>query len=409
MGLLEEAERLLHEAFPWRAVVERPGEWAFVSVSFEALANTASADSIDIRFERDPGDTFARCTLGDLREAASTGRLRLGDRVVRQPEPDDVALLAEPFRDLIGWQSKSDAAWVSRMRLHQSWWRTFHLRVPFGTGPNKGSRRSYGNMLSSGAAGRHFNFTSDAAIAECTKRIDSGDPGVDPWRTTRNLLASQPMALNLFGPLIQDRDLATVAFDRLVGDVAEVTGGEVERLSDALGDHTAFDVFFTYRRSDGSPGCIAIETKLTEPFSQNAYEWSRYVQHSAFDTKVWNTTDTAALGSPRWSQLWRNHLLARAEAAQRSLGEPIVLVVHHPDDPHCATNVAGYQRLLCEPVGCRSVDIGTVIAAVREAAPSGDEWIDRFTDRYLRLDLSDGLVTCPGFRYEADARSAGVV
>ncbi len=102
-----------------------------------------------------------------------------------------------------------------------------------------------------------------------------------------------------------------------------MTNVEVERLSDALGDHTTFDAFATFRRSDGSNGCVAVETRLTEPFSRQAYDWSKYVAHPAFASGGFATVDTALLGDPRWSQLWRNHLLALAEAdRRRELGEP---------------------------------------------------------------------------------------
>jgi hypothetical protein len=70
-------------------------------------------------------------------------------------------------------------------------------------------------------------------------------------------------------------------FQRLLSnsEVSAVTSIEIERLSDALGDRTAFDAFVTYRRPDGAHACVAVETKLTEPFSQQAYDWTRYVAH----------------------------------------------------------------------------------------------------------------------------------
>ena len=390
-----EADALLRKVFPWGATVERPGEWKFLAVRYYALGDASVDDLIGVLFERHPGETNAIVSRADLETAVHTGELDLGDRIVRRPEAGDAALLAEPFETLIGPQSPSDSAWLARMRLHQSWWRTFRLRVPFGRGPTPGGRGVYGNMLDDGAAESGANFLSDDARAAYQARIAQNSTGVDPWRTRRNLLASQAMAFNLFGHLARNLELATGLFAAVVNDVDEVTHGEIERLSGALGDHTAFDAFFTYRRSDASNGCIAIETKLTEPFSQKAYDWAHYLAKPAFTTGSWKTADPETLGNPRWSQLWRNHLLAIAEeTAHPEIGKPTLLVIHHPADPHCATNVAGYRALLTDPAQCQAFDLASVVNVLRPMMSDGSEnaaWLNRFDERYLKLELSAPL------------------
>lgn len=423
--------RLVHRAFPWGAVLERPGVAPVLTMHLDAIADPADPAApgmVELRIADEPGGALGRCAIADLHAAAGSGRVHLGDRTLRRPEPEDAALLTEPFLTLIGWQSKSDASWVARMRLHQSWYRTFRLRLPFGTGPNepspseqdsdaKGpsdeSAGKYGNMLTAVPAAEGRNFTSMVAYHQYRTRVDDGRPGVDPWRTTRNLLASQPMAFNLFGPLVDDRarELATAVLRSIVPDVHEVTHGEIERPSDALGDRTAFDVYFEYRRSDGTTACIAVETKLTEKFSQRAYDWDHYLASPGFDSAVWTTADPSTLGNLRWSQLWRNHLLARAESTRYRHGEPTVLVVHHPQDLACVKTVNGYRQLLRDRDRCRSVDIGTVLDAVRMASePTGvPSWVEDFADRYLRLGLSAQLTKLHGVRYEDDARRAGMV
>ncbi|MFM8303197.1 MAG: PGN_0703 family putative restriction endonuclease, partial [Actinomycetota bacterium] len=281
------------------------------------------------------------------------------------------------------------------------------------TGPDEESTAKYGSMLTEAPAEAGRNFTSELAHGEYRARVADGRPGVDPWRTTRNLLASQPMAFNLFGPLVDDRnrDLATAVLRQIVPDVDQVTLGDIERPSDALGDRTAFDVYFEYRRNDGTTACIAIETKLSEPFSQKAYDWNHYLGSPGFDPAVWTTADPGALGNLRWSQLWRNHLLARAESARRGFDEPTVLVVHHPQDLACVKTVNGYRQLLRDRDRCRSVDVATVLDAVRTASePTGvPEWVEEFADRYLRFGLSAPLAKLHGMRYEGDARRAGLV
>lgn len=206
------------------------------------------------------------------------------------------------------------------------------------------------------------------------------------------------MAFNVFGHLSKHLDLATGLFRSILGpdEVGELTGIDIERLSPALRDRTAFDAFATYQRPDGTPGCVAVETKLTEKFSQQPYNWETYLNHPAFDPAVWTTTDPNVLGDKRWSQLWRNHLLARAATTTNpDLGTASVLVVHHPQDPHCADAVAGYRRLLTDPDTVQPVDLMEIRAALGELVegdPDQEAWLADLYDRYLNLRLSDGLV-----------------
>lgn len=315
------ADALLRRAFPWGAHVTVPSGSAFLSVRHDVVDIEHGPDRATLRFERDPGDTVQVVDRLRLERAADTRALEFdGGGGCRQPATADLHLLAFPFRDLIAYQAQSDSKWVARMRLHQSWWRTFRLRAAFGAGPTPSSTKRYGNMLDSATADAGLNFLTADARASYDARVALTHKGVDPWRTRRNLLASQPLAFNLFGHLSRHLEIATGLFRHLLGDkeVGAVTSVEIERLSDALGDRTAFDAFATYLRPGGTTGCIAIETKLTEPFSQKAYNWDYYRDHGAFDAEVWTTSDTATLGDRRWSQLWRNHLLARAESAAKS-------------------------------------------------------------------------------------------
>ncbi|GIU86697.1 MAG: hypothetical protein KatS3mg009_1212 [Acidimicrobiia bacterium] len=393
-------EVLLRRAFPWGVHVARDSGPEFVSVRYGVVESDPPAATATVCLEWDSGETSQTVTAADLERAAVDGAVRLPNGVrLRQPEVGDVHLLASPLRDLVGPQVPSDDPWVARMRLHQSWWRTFRLRVPFGYGPTPSSEKRYGNMIDEDAARHNRNFLTPEAARAYRQRVAEGPAGIDTWRTSRNLLASQTMAFNVFGHLGAHLDLATQLFAALLGDdeVALVRAIEMERLSDALGDRTAFDVFVTYERSGGGNGCVAIETKLTEPFSQRAYDWKRYLSHTAFGTDVWATSDASRLGDPRWSQLWRNHLLARAECARApELGTATLMVVHHPGDPHCAANVDGYRALLHDPRAVRGVDLQAIVDTLRDCTAADDEhqqrWIRDLEDRYLDLRPSEGLI-----------------
>lgn len=399
-----EAEELLRTALPWGAVVTVQSGSPFVSLDYRVAddmePDPVNGDMVVVSFVREPTDNSrARPTVTRqaLEVAAKTGMLSFSDGgSARHPEIEDLQSLADPERDFVGPQSNGESGFIRRMRLHQSWWRTFRLRVPFGTGPWPSSTARYGNMLGATGDDAGLNFLTPEAQAAYAKRWEEAHEGVDPFRTRRNLMASQPMCFNVFGHLDSHRDLATHLLREILGtdEVATVTGIEVERLSTALGDRTAFDAFVTYLRPDGIPACVAVETKLTEKFSQHEYDWSYYVAHSAFDTAVWKTTDTSQLGNLQWSQLWRNHLLGRAESAAKNLGPVSMLVVHHPKDSACDENVTGYCALLHDNVKVMAVDlqrIHDILSTAAQGDPAQQRWLADLADRYLNLHLSDPL------------------
>jgi len=91
-------------------------------------------------------------------------------------------------------------------------------------------------------------------------------------------------------------------------------------------------------------------------------------------------------------------LLARAEVkVNPGLGEPIVLVVHHPADRTCGTAVDGYRALLTEPDQVRAVDLGRIAASLESLvdAETDTAWHAALCDRYLDLDLSAPLLDLP--------------
>ena len=136
-------------------------------------------------------------------------------------------------------------------------------------------------MLDEDAAKAGRNFLTPAIRALADTRIAEGGGMVDADRLRRNMLSSQPMCFNLFGELAAEPRHGTSLVRALWGDhIGEVTSVRFEwaptPASEYLSDKTAFDAFIEYDASDGKPGFIAIETKLTEPFSQTVYDGDKY-------------------------------------------------------------------------------------------------------------------------------------
>lgn len=426
-----EADDLLRRAFPYGATVHLELGGEFLSLRYKGGRGTRP-DSLGVYFVRDPGDTSADVSPLELERAAVTGRLSMPTGRVRRPEAGDCRMLAFPFDAFVGPQSsdphKPDSdRFRARLRLHQSWWRTFRLRVPFGTGPTRSSTSPFGNMLLAEDGADGLNFVSPEAHLSFRGALATGRTGVKAWDTANNLLTSQAMCFNVFGHLRHHPDLAAAFFAEVLAEphTAEVQGIEIEHHSDAIPDKTAFDAY-TFRSGAGD---VAIETKLTEPFSQTEYHWRCYTRTCAAASGRWLTDDPARLGDLRWSQLWRNHLLAveghlrrighdcgnqwagRCRDSQEVCGNrtggcrdprrgggpewPRVMVVHHPLDTKCIDAVRGYRSLLADPVDVVCVDLRTVVDTLRRLVgddPAQRGWLDRLDERYLRLDLSEALV-----------------
>jgi len=227
--------------------------------------------------------------------------------------------------------------------------------------------------------------------------------GVEPDRCQRNLLSSQPMAFNVFGPLTSAPELATRLLRPLVADLDRVTGVQIEvppqPAVEYLDDRTSFDVLVTYQATDGTSAFLGIETKLTERFSDKDYDIKpAYRRITEAPGSPWRPGVTEQCNVKSWSQLWRDHLLVEACArhASRPYGERgRVVVVRHPLDPEIGPVLAGYERLLSDASTCVDLPLDRLVSVWREHADGDAErqWLTRLHDRYVDLSLSEHLAT----------------
>ena len=104
---------------------------------------------------------------------------------------------------------------------------------------------------------------------------------IEEYRLFNNLLSSQPMAFNLFCPLIQlmhegkealvtqivQAIFPTIAIGRVTEVGLEYLHTDIENY---LGDKTAMDAIIRYHDPSGRPCFIAIETKYTDVLGENS-------------------------------------------------------------------------------------------------------------------------------------------
>ena len=302
---------------------------------------------------------------------------------------------------IVGPQSPTDSRFARRMRFHQSWYRANRLGIPYGTGPRPGSTRLLGSMLPKEAAERGLNFLNPAIFEVARKRMAQKDGLVEPFRLLHNMLASQAMCFNLFGPLVDDPEVATALIRAIFPtEVDRVTRVEIEYAPvpahEYLGDNTAFDAFVEYTRPDNRLAFIGIETKLSEPFSRKEYCSERYRELTVSRLSPWSSDAWPAVKIIRHNQLWRDHLLV--EAMLRHSRSPYVagrlVLVRHPQDMTCEKVVADY-RLLLRPDDDTFVDLplDRLVTAWKSSVPSGDEqkhaWLVGVQERYLQLEDSE--------------------
>jgi len=284
------------------------------------------------------------------------------------------------------------------MRRHQSWYRSVVLNLPYGTGPGPNSASFYGNMLTriDGEAG--LNFLSSEIFQVVQNRIAQGGGAIERFRLLHNMLSSQPMCFNLFGPLVIDLDLAKTLLQTIVPEsILEVIRVDIEwspiPKTDYLNDHTAFDAFVEYRTTDRQLIGLGIETKLSEPFSQKEYDRPEYRRWMLDTDSPWlpEAWDKAqAIGH---NQLWREHLLAVAMKNQpgSAYSKVRLMLVHHAEDVECARKFSNYKNLLKDnddTLLALSLDQIVVrwMSAVKQEKHK--EWLKAFKKRYVDLELS---------------------
>ena len=299
----------------------------------------------------------------------------------------------------LGPQCRSDSPFAARMRLHQSWYRANVLRLSHGTGPKPHDTSHYGNMLTRADAEAGRNFLNPGIAQVARDRIAQGGGHVEPFRLFHNMLSSQPMCFNLFGPLVNNPMLACRLLSSLLpGGVAEVTRVAIEwapmPLGNYLNDGTSFDAFIEYRAANGLLCALGIETKLTEPFSQSEYDGERYRRWMRVLNPPWRPEADATVHKIQHNQLWRDHLLTVALRHQSNspYAATRLMLVRHPEDRDCAEVLVNYRKLLRDnddslidmPLD-RLVDAWATALA---DAPQRD-WIQGFRVRYLELRRSE--------------------
>ena len=212
----------------------------------------------------------------------------------------------------------TDNRFRAAARLLQALWRE-DRNLPIGVHPGReGKTRRLGSSIamSAGMTGANFIHPAIARLAKREMIYREAGAAYDDIRLLTNLLSSQPLVFNLFGPLKLDLATATAVFDVLApGFMSEITeilfehspGRGDLRFS---GDGTAFDLLVRGFGPAGQRRFIAIEVKYSESGQEPLPRFSgRYDEIAPGSGLFIDATNPALRANPA-QQLFRQMCLA---------------------------------------------------------------------------------------------------
>ncbi|MCY1644024.1 PGN_0703 family putative restriction endonuclease [Methylorubrum sp. SL192] len=218
--------------------------------------------------------------------------------------------------------------------------------------------RRLGSRISTAAGALGSNFLHPDIVPVVTRALAYREPGAayDVDRLKTNLLSSQPLAFNLFGPLACDLALATRF-------VAELLPGTLTEVTDILFEHspgrgaprftadrTAFDIVLRGRDATGARAIVAMEVKYSEVGHEHAPPpHPRHAQIARTTPDLFVDPDDPTLTGPACQQLFRQHCLASAMLTA-GLADKATLAFIAPTHNQLAHAAAAtYTRQLADP------------------------------------------------------------
>jgi hypothetical protein len=259
--------------------------------------------------------------------------------------------------------------------------------------------RPLGSMLDRESGSRGLNFLTDEIFQVARRRIGTRHGTVDEYRLLHNLLSSQPMCFNLFGPFVADHDLATRVFRHLFSEtVSRVLDVQIEYApepaAEYLDDRTAFDAFIEYEHVDGKRAFVGVETKLIEPFSPQHYDGPKYRRWVERPDSPWPEETWGQLDAISHNQLWRDHLLAfalcRHPSSPYAHGQ-LMLVAPRADEASWSAAEAYRHLVSADDRSFMQFDLEEFVDGIAAAPLRTDEqnWLRDFRRRYVDLTESE--------------------
>jgi hypothetical protein len=284
----------------------------------------------------------------------------------------------------------SEPAWRAKYRLLQSWYRQMVIKAP----ADRYRGRYRGNHLAQEwlAKDPNANFISPEVANYMAKRVPevlAQGGAIEETHLKGNLLSSQPLCFNIFGHLKAFPEQARAVLNAIFElDIANIEVMEAEWAPDPslhLEDKTAFDAYIQYTTTDAKRGFIGIETKYTEPFTQQVYDRPPYRRVTDDPDSGLKPGAAEALKGKPTNQLWRNALLAASVRKVESFDIGHVAVLACKADPILTDVVKRLEAQLEDPKSILRVASYEDLIAEANKYPELAEWASAFNGRYLDL------------------------
>lgn len=247
----------------------------------------------------------------------------------------------------IGALYPADDDFKARARKHQAQYRAEVLGVEWDT---------YGNRLTKKDGEALLIYYDKLGVREAKIRRF---PDYSSKRDG-DMLRSEHIPFNMFGPLQTNADLAKQVLGKLIGrEIADLLALEFEWAPEPrelyLGDRTAFDVYACLKPKDQQIRCIGlgIEVKYTERgYPIGNTESKRVADH---DSLYWCVTRKSgafvpdgygALASDDLRQIWRNHLLGLAMRIHGDINDFVSVTLYPAGNTHFTNALAAYRAHL---------------------------------------------------------------
>jgi hypothetical protein len=282
------------------------------------------------------------------------------------------------------WAEKGDSPWMAGCRWLQAWWRD---KNGWPTGPRTaGDEKQAAAMLHEGVDDNasYFDLATYEQVEEFFISIGYGSVATRD-RYLRNLMSSEPIAFNIFGPFTGAADglLPWVKkFDTKATAVDEVRFQWAPKKSVAFPGGSLFDACVVYRAGD-SRRFIGVETKYADDPNVTSLKVRQPNVDATVGSKHWREGADRRLEAAALRQTWLNTLMAQALVDNESefdRGQVVVLSCEADVATSTATGVVRAE--LAKPdtwLTWRSYE--SVVDALAKSAPAG--WAAWFRERYL--------------------------
>lgn len=313
---------------------------------------------------------------------------------------------------------KTDNDFTRKARLLQAMHRK-ESGSPCGSITKKGTTYFHPNLATDGSD-TGCNFLSQEIFEYAKWRIEQKKAyeTINEDRLFNNFLSSQPMAFNLFVPLMN-----IAHTDEGRSKLAKVVAGQVTNsdsstfnkitevgiefippyYSECLNDKTAMDAYFLYERTDGKHGIIAIETKYTDILGTNmASDPSFAIRQATENIGIsqllsdkgieWITKREIKL-----SQVYRNFLLTETVRLHEHLDDSISIILSPKENISNEEDESCLRAILKDEYKYKfqSVTLESFVSAPIREFPDIDIFRS-FEKRYLDFERVEKLINRAG-------------